>query len=128
MEDHLKKQLGSGKYDPIDDIEEFAEALTTDLRSISQDTHLGIRYESRPSPRDDESDEERRERRQRMLERERADNFMFRKVEHLNGNVGYLRFDGFPSSTCAGDTAIAALSFLANCQATRQKSRDCRSS
>jgi hypothetical protein len=115
MQEHIRNQLQSGAYADIDDVEDFAERLTTDLRSISHDKHLGVRYASRP--RENETDEERKRRREQMLERERADNYMFRKVEHLSGNVGYLRFDGFLSATSAGDTAIAALGFLSNCDA-----------
>jgi hypothetical protein len=124
MQSHLENQLENGAYDAIDDVEDFAEQLTHDLRSISHDKHLGVRYASRPSPREDETEDERKQRRQRMLARDRANNFMFRKVEHLVGNVGYLRFDGFLSATHAGDTAIAALGFLANCDALIVDLRD----
>jgi hypothetical protein len=113
----LRAQLESGAYDSVDDIEAFAEMLTTDLRSVSHDEHLGVSYDPQPSRRENETDEERKQRRDRIIEQQRADNFMFKKVEHLTGNVGYLRFDGFLNSTWAGDTAIAALSFLANCDA-----------
>ncbi len=35
-----------------------------------------------------------------------------RKLEHLAGNVGYLRLDGFMDPRWAGETAIAAMNFL----------------
>jgi C-terminal processing protease CtpA/Prc len=38
-------------------------------------------------------------------------------VEQLPGNVGYLDFRGFASPDQAGATAIAALNFLAYCDA-----------
>jgi thiol-disulfide isomerase/thioredoxin len=46
-----------------------------------------------------------------------AANHAFRKVEVLEGNVGYVRFDGFNEGPEAEATAAAALAFLANADA-----------
>jgi len=44
-------------------------------------------------------------------------NFYFRKIEILPGNVGYLRLDMFPDASLSGATAVAAMNFLAYCDA-----------
>ena len=44
-------------------------------------------------------------------------NFGFEKVERLAGNVGYLDLRGFLPPQVMGDTAAAAMNFLANVDA-----------
>lgn len=96
---------------------ELAGKITDDLRGISHDKHLGVRivppeYLNRLQD-DTLSDAER----QRQLEQQQYNNFAFKKIELLPGNVGYLKFDGFNEAQHAGGTAIAALNFLAYCDA-----------
>ena len=63
------------------------------------------------------SEEEAKKVRERQLEDARRDNFGFRKVERLPGNIGYLDFRAFQSPGEAGATAVAAMNFLAYCDA-----------
>jgi C-terminal processing protease CtpA/Prc len=51
--------------------------------------------------------------RARELEEARRDNFGFRKVERLDGNIGYIDFRYFADAGQAGATAVAAMNFLA---------------
>jgi predicted ATP-dependent Lon-type protease len=44
MGDFVKSKLSSGSYDSIDDPMKFAETLTTDLQSISNDKHIRVRF------------------------------------------------------------------------------------
>jgi C-terminal processing protease CtpA/Prc len=44
-------------------------------------------------------------------------NFGFEKLERLAGNIGYLDLRGFPPPQMMGDTAAAAMTFLANMEA-----------
>jgi C-terminal processing protease CtpA/Prc len=44
-------------------------------------------------------------------------NFGFEKVERLAGNIGYLDLRGFLPPQMMGDTAAAAMTFLANANA-----------
>lgn len=117
MEASLRKKLKAGAYDGIARSAELAEVLTRDLREVSRDKHLGIHYEStRPQWMDSEGAGTREAREQ--LRRELASrNFGFEKVERLAGNVGYLDLRGFMGAELAGETAIAAMGFLANSDA-----------
>jgi hypothetical protein len=117
MEEHIRQRARAGAYDEMGTVDVFAEALTEDLRSISHDLHLGVGYVSpeavarMTAERDPAAAE--REEREELARR----NFTFRRVEILPGNVGYLRFDNFIGAEYAGPTAIAAMNFLANCDA-----------
>ena len=118
MEKLILKNLKDGKYQKITNLVEFANQLTEDLRSVSHDKHLGVRplpprdpnTASRPSPED--------ERKQR-IEQLRNDNFGFKKIELLPGNIGYIDFRYFADAGFggAGATAIAAMNFLAHADA-----------
>ena len=47
----------------------------------------------------------------------RRDNHCFHKVEHLAGNIGYLKLDCFAPAEVGGATAVAAMSFLSGSDA-----------
>ncbi|UCG60521.1 MAG: S41 family peptidase [Candidatus Zixiibacteriota bacterium] len=122
MEKHMRKQLKSGAYDDLNNTASFAEKINEELGEISKDGHLWVRYipseeTERFSPSDTLTDEERLRREQEALRRKEYDNFAFVKAERLSGNVGYLRLDGFMEAKYGGATAIAALNFLAYCDA-----------
>jgi len=118
MEEFLRKKLKDGDYDSITDPRAFTRVLRGDLIKISQDRHFNVVYAPEPSMRmerpDPEEEKKREEQRIRQLE---YDNYHFKKAERFDGNVGYLRFDGFADTLYAGDTAVAALQFLKNCEA-----------
>jgi hypothetical protein len=117
MESHLRKRMRQGAYNQINTVAQFAEALTRDLQEISRDRHLRVRYASPElvARMTDDTDAEELEREQR--EQMARDNYLFRKIEILPGNVGYLRFDAFVDASLAGPTAITAMNFLANVDA-----------
>jgi hypothetical protein len=121
MEETLRARLASGGYDAFDRAPAFAQALSKDLLEVSKDRHIGFAYNPemadnlrRRSSRSE--DEVKRAREEQLLESKR-DNFGFRKVERLQGNIGYLDFRVFESAADAGQTAVAALNFLAYCDA-----------
>lgn len=106
------KQLKKGKYTDIKDPIAFADQLTTDLFSVSHDKHLGIRYDPRwvaeyIATKDSAP---------QLFDR--AQNFGFREVKILEGNIGYLDLRGFADTSKASKTiAVAAMNFLSNTDA-----------
>ncbi len=121
MRKFLAKQLEEGKYEESVVPRELARKLTEDLRSVSNDRHLRVVYDpqqvERMKARMGRSAEEREKERQRAQEDERRGNYGFRKLEILEGNIGYLDLRGFSGLRDAGHTASAALNFLANTDA-----------
>jgi hypothetical protein len=117
IRDHQKH----GNYNSIVDGNEFADALSRDLRDVSQDKHLFVGYDpyilptqSAPSdePRQPSPADEARFR--AMLEH---DNCTFSKVEILNHNIGYIKFGAFPDPNICGPTVVAAMNFVAHTDA-----------
>ncbi len=110
----LREHRESGAWDGLTDIRLFVQAVSDDLEAVSGDRHIGLQYAPQPSSRAVRTDpEEEARRRDARLQDLQYSNFMFQKVEILDGNVGYLRFDRFYDPASAGPTAIAALQFLA---------------
>jgi hypothetical protein len=117
MEASLRQKLKAGAYDKIANSAELAEALTHDLRDVSKDKHLGIRYAPEPPPGMDSSGPSDLAAREQIRRQLASMNFGFEKVERLAGNVGYLDLRGFIGAELAGETAISAMNFLANSDA-----------
>lgn len=116
MSEHLRQRYEEGAYEGIAEVDALVRKLTEDLQSISHDKHLHV-DPAQQAPLENLTQEERRNREARALERRKFDNFAFQKVERLLGNVGYLKFDAFMDASYAGETAISAMSFLANSDA-----------
>ncbi len=121
----LQKHLEAGEYADIDEGELLALALTMHLQEVNHDEHLWVRWHSEPLP-DEEGplrhDHEWQD--ERMLEA-RLDNYGLHRVERLPGNVGCLDIRFFHRPEWGGDTAVAAMNFLADTNALIIDLRKC---
>jgi C-terminal processing protease CtpA/Prc len=108
----LRERLFEGAYEGIG-LEALAVRLTTDLRSVNSDKHLGVSV-IRPRTADEPVPAARQE---DHLAEARRSNFGFQKVEILEGNVGYLELNAFVPLELGRDTAAGAMAFLANVDA-----------
>lgn len=98
---------------------EFARILTSDLIEISKDLHFNVIYDEKwvndqqknkdPALQKDLKSED--------LLLAKKNNFGFRKVEILEGNVGYLGFNYFHDPAEANETATTTMKFLENTDA-----------
>jgi hypothetical protein len=106
LAESLRAALAKGEYDSLTEAGPLAERLTSDLQGLCKDKHLRMRP-GKPRGEDDVFDPD----------RDRRDNYAFRKVELLPGNIGYIKFDLFNPSEPAKAAAAAALAFVQNCDA-----------
>ena len=118
MAGHIKKQLEAGAYKNLIRPTAFADQLTQDLQSISKDKHLRVAFNPElvkelQAMKEDEGGEAPEE----WIAQMRRNNFGFQEVKLLEGNVGYLDLRGFNDTKFAGETAVAAMNFLANADA-----------
>jgi hypothetical protein len=111
----IRGNLAAKAYDAIADESAMARRLTDDLRSLRLDKHGAGRCEpvagGGPPPHGPGDDP-------------RRDNFAFRKVEWLPGNIGYLKLDLFLDDPEAKATGDAAMAFLRNADALIVDLRD----
>lgn len=121
MEEQIRGRLKNGDYDKPTGAGEFAQAVSQDLSAVSKDKHLGFAYAPERAAemrrRMSQNEDEARAARERQLAAAKRDNFGFRRVERLEGNVGYLDFRYFAPASRGGKTAVAGLNFLAHCDA-----------
>lgn len=117
MEKHLRKQYKKKAYKDITSLSQFAQKLTEDLQEISHDRHLWVRFAPDELLAQFMGDTLTDGAKQRELEEKRRDNFCFKEVKLLEGNIGYVDLRCFSEATDAGPTAIAAMNFLAHTDA-----------
>lgn len=118
----LEQKQAEGAYDGLESAEDFCKAVTADIQAVSNDKHMRLyrkdpaRFSAGPGASDPADYQLRRQ----------HQNHSFSKVERLEGNVGYLDLRGFEHpATAAGQTAVAAMQFLANSEALIFDLRKC---
>ncbi len=118
MGDLIRKNLKTGKYQAMDDPRAFAAKLTEDLRSISHDRHLGVRYAPERILEMKTPDEAKKNAAREFQKKlARLDNYGFKEIKILDGNIGYLKFNQFSDAQEGFQVAVGAMAFLANCDA-----------
>jgi retinol-binding protein 3 len=117
MEQALRARIDKGEYASIVSARALADKLTADLREVSRDKHLHVMYNA-DGVRDDAKNAAPSA---RQYEEARAwlqkVNFGFEKVERLRGNIGYVDIRGFVPPRIGGETASAAMTFVAHTDA-----------
>jgi hypothetical protein len=111
MEHLLEERLEAKSYDTIADADELARVLTGDLRAVAQDKHLNVRYRSpsslaAPPPAGAYTDTG------------------IRKVEVLDGNIGYLQLEGVSRLEIAQRAVEGAFAMLQGTDALIIDNRD----
>ena len=112
----LRARLAMNRYTQTS-AKALARILTEDLRALTGDQHFLVDYFVIPRPfplKTATADPLSEADRTLTL---RLHNFGFARVERLAGNVGYLKLDAFETPTTAGQTAAAAMQFLAGTDA-----------
>ena len=122
MSKQVLSQFQMGQYDSLHQVKAFCSQLTSDLRAINNDKHLFVFY----SP--DEACEVKAYKKllpeneinqinKSIYEAERRENFGFKKIEILNGNIGYFKLDYFSSPDIFDEKLIGVMNFLSNTDA-----------
>lgn len=112
--DRLRTRLRAGAYDTAAAPARFAELVTSDLRAVNNDLHLGLQYRgpsvaSGAGPRPAGGDP--------FLAQARGRNFGLERVEILPGNVGYLEITGFIGAPGFEEALGDAMRFLSRTDA-----------
>lgn len=123
IETDIRSRVARSEYDDLA-LAELCAALTEQMQAISHDKHLRVFYSDTPRPAVEMNwgtDE--------WYEQVRLSgslsNFGFHKAEILPGNIGYLDIRHFFLVSLAGETAVAAMNFLAHTSALIVDLRQC---
>ncbi len=118
METFIKGQLSGSSYDNISDPGEFAQKLTADLQSISHDKHLRVRFDPETAKRlKEEAKNPSQEDDKQFIEQMKKDNYGFKDVKILSGNVGYIDFRFFAPSDYSKEIVASAMNFVSGTDA-----------
>lgn len=117
MEADVRNRQKNGEYEKITSARDFAKKLTEDLRGVSRDKHIGVRFSSRPIPARKANDQPTAAELEEEKMMMRLNNYGFVKVENMRGNVGYIDFRGFMNPELGAETVAAAMNFVNNSDA-----------
>ena len=115
----------AGKYRAITDPKAFADAVNADMEAVANDRHLRLMWSPDPlpppPPDPDKIDPAMRAKFQKFMAQH---NYAIREAKVLDGNIGYLKINGFLPAEDAGPTLAAAMAFLKNSDALIIDERD----
>lgn len=118
IEQYLKKQVNAKAYETITDPSKLIAKLTSDIRQVHVDPHMRIQYDPNFVNLQQGEVKPSEEEIAQFKKYEKGQNYLFKKVEILPGNIGYLLFNGFTGDVeGAKSIASSALRFLANTNA-----------
>jgi hypothetical protein len=112
-QDLVRQRVTAGAYNNITTGRALARQLSADLYEATGDKHVNILFSASPLPAPpagppDPAIIE------RMQTSDRKMNYAFKAVERLDGNVGYLRLDGFTDPVLGAATVASAMDFVRN--------------
>lgn len=119
MSDLIKKKIKEGNYESIKDPFEFSNQLTTDLLSVSHDKHIRVGYNPQgiASQKQVNTEKDSLDYLNQYISNLQRENFGFKELKILEGNIGYLDLRSFSDVEYAGSTAVSAMNFLSNSNA-----------
>jgi C-terminal processing protease CtpA/Prc len=121
IHDGLLRFLREGRFDGEMTDSEFAAKQTEYLYFFSRDKHMRVIFDPRRAreldKREKLSEKAKKEIEKGRTEQAAKENFGFKKVEILEGNIGYMDFHIFDKSEPALETGAAAMRFLSQTDA-----------
>jgi len=117
LSDAVRRARDAKRFERCATASALCESLTATLRRVVPDKHLKVDFTVRPRPMEAATRAPSAEETARQDDQSRRRNYGFERVERLAGNVGYLNLRRFERPWLAGETAAAAMAFLANCDA-----------
>lgn len=119
ISDFVLGKLKTGGYKSTSSSEEFLQALNADLEKEAKDHHLNIfinpgRVRQIKLEEQNEREGKKETLTEEWLQRMKYENFRLRKVERLDGNIGYFNFLNFPPLEPAKESITGAMNFIRN--------------
>jgi C-terminal processing protease CtpA/Prc len=113
----LQKQFKSGQYSGLTDAGKFAEKLTIDLQKINHDKHMVVRVKKPQKTLPEQNKKQSISPYLAYLKQEQKENYGFKKIEILEGNIGYVDFRYFSGFDLAKETVDGVLKVIKNTDA-----------
>ncbi len=118
MSNYITERNKEGAYSNFTDPINFTDALTKDLYSIYHDKHLLVQYNPTLKKQLLMDEVKQQKNTNDNSKRNKNENYGFKKVEIIYGNIGYLKLDHFWADYDEGEIILrSALQFIANTHA-----------
>jgi hypothetical protein len=115
---YIQKRYKEGAYNNITDPHILAGQLTKDVSSVHLDEHFHVEYNPEIAKELSGEIEDVPKYVEDKLNKDREKNFGFKKIELLNGNIGYLEISSFSRlNSYSKQVADAALKMISNSSA-----------
>lgn len=118
MNAKIQGNFKNGTYQSIKDPQVLASTLTEHLQAISKDKHLRVMYNPQQIAAQERviTTEDSLAYVQNRVNQMKYQNFGFKEVKILDGNIGYLDLRAFMDTEYASETAVAAMNFLSSAE------------
>jgi len=120
MEERIYKKFSTGEYSKFTVMEDFIKHINADLENFTNDRHVNLFHDPvrvKQIVAEAKGDNNKPGYAPEFLQRAKFENYMIRKVERLDGNIGYLKFNIFVDTFLSKKTLVAAMGFIANSSA-----------
>lgn len=111
----IYKELDNSGFDNIKTFAEFANAMTNLIEGLSHDKHLDLLYNPALAKKIRSGDINESFLAEEEAEIERWNNYGFKELAILDGNIGYMNLSVFFDLSYAARTAEHAMAYFANC-------------
>ncbi|MEU3708492.1 S41 family peptidase [Streptomyces catenulae] len=118
----IRRRLAEGAYRGLD-VRELCERVTEDLQRACPDKHLRLLWTEDPQSLEEEPESVARA---RFAQHARESNYGVRRVEQLDGNIGYLDLRMIAPADLGGLATAAAMQLLSTTAALIIDLRQCR--
>ncbi|MEM9266131.1 MAG: S41 family peptidase [Cyanobacteria bacterium P01_F01_bin.13] len=110
----IRQRLSEGGYGDIVSGHQFAETVTTQLQTLTEDRSVRVNFSPQPLPNLSADTPPTAEELAYQRQQSQRRNFDINRVERLAGNLGLLQLYGFEPPEFAGDTLAAAMTCVAH--------------
>ena len=119
MEKQLQQKVADTAYAKFTTVEGFLKNLNADLEQLSNDRHINIFFDPvRVRQIKTQSGNGNQQAfTAEFIQRAKYENFMVRKAERLDGNVGYIKFNAFVDTVLSKNVLLSTMNFVANSNA-----------
>lgn len=127
IETVILKKFKAGGYESFKTSQEFLTAVNADLERESQDKHVNISFgpdRVKQILKEKENEGKQPVVTKEWLQRMRFENFRLRKVEWLEGNIGFFRFLNFTDLAASKEAYVSAMNLIRNSNAIILDLRD----
>jgi len=112
VEKELRNNVAVKKYSSHTLMDDFLETVNRDLQAVGKDKHLRINNNPKIVDKIRKENAGGKEDPKEYIEMIQNENFGLKKVETLDGNIGYFKFDNFIELQYVKDAFTGAMNFL----------------